>query len=103
MRPSSQTSPTTEKTNWTLFRWLMGLTLLGGLVWAPRSALLFYALCAGTPVEIGEADLNHDGYVSVMEAGYACNVGERAFVRDGHSCKEYYSRADWRPIKEVCD
>lgn len=86
-----------------ILRWLVGITILGGLVWAPRSPLLYAVLCAGTPVEFYEADLNHDDYVSVMEASYACNVDSRPVRHDGRACTEYYSRADWRTIKEVCD
>lgn len=97
------TPPTKPRTDWTVLRWLTGLTILAGLAWAPRSPLLFFALCAGTPVEMYEADLNHDDYVSVIEAGYACNLDSRSVTRDGHACTEYYSRADWRTIKEVCD
>lgn len=97
------TSPTKPRTDWTILRWLIGLTILGGLVWAPYTPLLYFALCAGSHVEAYEADLNHDGYVSVMEAGYACNVDSRPVKHDGQTCTEYYSRADWRPIKEVCD
>lgn len=97
------TTPTKPGTDWTLFRWLIGLTILGGVAWAPRSPLLFYALCAGTPVTSYEADLNHDGYVSVIEAGYACSVDSRTVMRDGKSCTQYVSRVDWRPIKEVCE
>ena len=97
------TSETKRGTDWTVLRWLTGLTALGCLAWAPRSPLLFLALCAGTPVESHEADLNHDGYVSVIEAGYACNVDSRPVTHDGRSCTEYYSKADWRTIKEVCE
>ena len=86
-----------------LARWLIGILILAGLVWAPHSPLLYFALCAGTPVESYEADLNLDGYVSVIEAGYACNVDSRRVQHDGRSCTRYYSRADWRTIKEVCD
>lgn len=92
-----------RRTDWTVLRWLTGITMLGGLVWAPHTPMLFYALCAGTHVDFPDADLNHDGYVSVTEAGYACNVDSRAITRDGHACTEYYSRADWRTIKEICD
>lgn len=100
MTPPSETK---RRTDWTVLRWLTGLTVLGLVAWAPRSPLLFFALCAGTPVEMHEADLNHDGYVSVIEAGYACNVDSRPVTHDGRACIEYYSRADWRPIKEVCE
>ena len=84
-------------------RWLAGLTSLGILVWIPQTPVLFLALCAGTPVEFYEADLNHDDYVSVIEAGYACNLDSRPVKRHGHSCTEFYNRVDWRPIKEVCE
>ena len=97
------TSETKRQTDWTVCRWLTGLSILACLAWAPRTSLLFLALCAGTPVELDEADLNHDGYVSVIEAGYACNVDSRPVKHDGRSCTEYYSKADWRTIKEVCD
>lgn len=100
MAPTARTKPGTD---WTVLRWLTGLTALGFLLWVPRSPLLFFALCAGTPVESFEADLNHDGYVSVMEAGYACNVDSRPVKHEGKVCTEYFSRADWRKIKEVCD
>lgn len=100
MAPSSEHK---RPTDWTVLRWLTGFTCLGMLAWAPHSPLLYFALCAGTPVEMYEADLNHDGYVSVIEAGYACNVDSRPVKHDGRACTEYYSRADWRPIKEVCE
>ena len=84
-------------------RWLSGLAILGSLMWLPRTAALFVVLCAGTPVEKDEADLNHDSYVSVTEAGYACNVESRAITRNGRACTEYYSKADWRTVKVQCD
>jgi len=51
-----------------LSRWLAAITALGILVWIPRTPVLFFALCAGTPLEFYEADLNHDDYVSVADA-----------------------------------
>jgi len=86
-----------------LSRWLAAITALGILVWIPRTPVLFFALCAGTPLEFYEADLNHDDYVSVAEAGYACNLDSRPVKHHGKACTEYYNRVDWRPIKEVCE
>lgn len=100
MAPAPRQQP---QTDWTVLRWLTGIAILCGLAWVPRSPLLFVALCAGTPVNFSEADLNHDDYVSVIEAGYACNVDSRPVRRNGHACTEYYSRVDWRTIKEVCE
>lgn len=88
---------------WTVLQWLAAFALLGGLLWLPRTQLLFVALCAGTHVEKNDADLNHDGYVSVNEAGYACNVDSRSVTRKGRTCTEYFNRADWRTIKMICD
>jgi len=84
-------------------RWLAAFVALGILVWIPRTPVLFFALCAGTPLEFYEADLNHDEYVSVVEAGYACNLDSRPVKRHGHACTEYYNRVDWQPIKEICE
>ena len=86
-----------------LTRWIAMIVLLGGLAWLPRTSALFFALCAGSHVDWEYADLNHDGYVSVIEAGYACNVDSRPVRRNGRMCTEYYNRVDWRPVQEVCD
>lgn len=95
-------TPTRPRSIWTLVRWLGACAILAGLVWLPRTPALFFALCAGTHIESFEADLNHDGYVSVGEAGYACNVDSRSTTRDGRACTEYYNRVNWRTIKVEC-
>lgn len=100
MTPTSRRRP---RAIWEWARWLGAIAILGILVWLPHTPALFFPLCAGTHIEFQEADLNHDGYVSVGEASYACNVDSRPTTRDGHACTEYYNRVDWRPIKEVCE
>ncbi|MGQ0619805.1 MAG: hypothetical protein ACT4QA_07805 [Panacagrimonas sp.] len=100
MSPKSQTRAETKRSP---LEWVAALVVLGGLIWLPHSSLLFVALCAGTHVEETDADLDHDGYVSVSEAGYACNVDSRSTTRDGHACTEYYNRRDWRTVKLVCE
>lgn len=87
----------------TVIHWIGGMGILAMLVWLPRTSALYFALCAGTHVEAYEADLNHDGYVSVVEAGYACNVDSRPIRRDGKSCIQYYNRVDWRQVKLDCE
>jgi hypothetical protein len=88
---------------WGITRLFATIAMLAVLVWLPRSSALYYALCAGTHIESQEADLDHDGYVSVMEASYACNVEARPVKRNGRACIEYSNRVDWRPIKEECE
>jgi hypothetical protein len=84
-------------------RWAAGLSILIGLAWLPHTSALYVVLCAGSQVEMADADRNHDGYVSMMEAGYACNVESRHVVRKGRHCTEYYNRMDWSQVKLVCD
>ena len=88
---------------WEITRWAVALSILAWVAWLPHTSALFFALCAGTHVESHEADLNHDGYVSLSEAGYACNVDSRPVSHHGRVCTEVYNRVDWRPIKEYCD
>lgn len=83
-------------------QWIVVLTTLVCLAYLPRTPALFMALCAGTHIEFYEADLNHDDYVSVTEAAYACNVDSRPVRNDGRTCTEYYNRVDWRPVKLEC-
>lgn len=83
-------------------QWTVAVTALVCLAYLPRTPALFMALCAGTHIEFYEADLNHDDYVSVTEAAYACNVDSRPVRNDGRSCTEYYNRVDWRPVKLEC-
>lgn len=97
------TNPTDHGVASEALRWLVGASLLGLLAWAPHSPALYYALCFDAPVTYAEADLDTDGHVSVREAGYACNVDTRPVRQDGRTCIEFFSRADWRPIKTVCD
>lgn len=86
-----------------VLRWLIGLAALGAVMWMPFSPALYYALCAGSHVSQSEADRNHDGFVSVSEAGYACNVASRTVERRGMRCQEFYNRVDWRQVKLVCE
>lgn len=83
-------------------QWIVALTALFCLSYLPRTPALFMALCAGSHVEFYEADLNHDAYVSVTEAAYACNVDSRPVRNEGRMCTEYYNRMDWRPVKLEC-
>jgi hypothetical protein len=84
-------------------RWLLGLVLLAGLAWLPHSPALYFVMCAGTPVTAQEADLDHNGRVTFMETAFACNVDSRPVAHRGQNCTEYFSRADWRQIKLVCE
>lgn len=84
-------------------RWTSCLAGLAVLAWLPRTSALFFALCAGTPVEHYQADLDQDGYVSLVEASYACNLDSRPVHDRGRVCTEYYNRVDWRPVTLVCD
>lgn len=58
---------------------------------------------AGVPVTYSEADLDHDGWVSLGEALYLSDAGTRSVQRAGErSCVEYFALKDGLPIKTVC-
>lgn len=86
-----------------VLRWVIGLLVLALAAWMPRSPALFVALCAGTRVSHSEADLDHDGRVSLPEAAYACNVESRTVMRKGRTCTEYYRRVDWHQVELICE
>jgi hypothetical protein len=56
----------------------------------------------GAPVTYTEADLDHDGWVSLTEGAYIFDAGKRHVNTGPLACTEYFALKDGLPIKTVC-
>jgi hypothetical protein len=57
----------------------------------------------GAPVSYTEADLDHDGWVSLTEGSYLFDAGQRRFGTGSQVCVEYFALKSGHPIKTVCE
>ena len=76
---------------------LAGILGFAAYLYAP-----FLVARASVPVTFGEADLNHDGAVSLTEADYIASSGRRTYFRAGRTCTEFFAYKDGLPLKTVC-
>jgi hypothetical protein len=79
--------------------------LLAALICASGALVRFgpYLIARmGAPVTYSEADLDHDGAVSLSEGLYIWDAGHRAVGTGPDACVEYFALKDGLPIKTIC-
>jgi len=61
-----------------------------------------YVLLMFSPFSLAEVDINKNGFVSQLEAGYYADYGKKQYAENGKSCTEYYALKDGLPLQKKC-